>query len=33
VVVRYDYVAEKPIPWSADLTERLEASEGGSLRA
>jgi acyl-CoA thioesterase FadM len=33
VVVRYDYVAEKPIPWSADLTERLEASEGGSLRS
>ena len=33
VVVRYDYVAERPIPWRADLIERLEAFEGGSLRA
>jgi hypothetical protein len=32
VVVRYDYVAETPIPWKADLIERLEAFEGGSLR-
>ncbi len=33
VVVRYDYVAERPIPWKADLIERLETFEGGSLRA
>jgi acyl-CoA thioester hydrolase len=33
VIVRYDYVAEVPIPWRPDLIERLEAFEGGSLRA
>ena len=32
VVVRYDYVAERPIPWRADLIDRLDAFEGGSLR-
>ena len=31
VVVRYDYVAEKPIPWNADLIVRLEAFEGRPL--
>jgi len=33
VIVRYDYVAERPVPWQPDLIDRLEAFEGTSLRA
>ena len=32
VIVRYDYEAEQPMPWQADLIERVEAFEGRSLR-
>jgi acyl-CoA thioester hydrolase len=33
VVVRYDYVLEAPVPWPADLAEKIEAFEGRTLRA
>lgn len=32
VIVRYDYVSEGPIALDADLIERIEATEGRSLR-
>jgi acyl-CoA thioester hydrolase len=32
VIVRYDYVAETPVPWRADLIDAMEAFEGHSLR-
>jgi acyl-CoA thioester hydrolase len=33
VIVRYDYVAEAPVPWPSELIERVEAVEGRSLRS
>ncbi len=33
VIVRYDYVAETPVPWRADLIEAVETFEGRVLRA
>jgi acyl-CoA thioester hydrolase len=32
VIVRYDYGAERPTPWAADLVDRIEAFEGRRLR-
>jgi acyl-CoA thioester hydrolase len=32
VIVRYDYEAEKPVPWPPELVERIEAFEGRQLR-
>ena len=32
VIVRYDYVAEAPVPWPPELIDRVEAFEGRSLR-
>lgn len=32
VIVRYDYVSERPIALDPDLIERIEAAEGHSLR-
>jgi acyl-CoA thioesterase FadM len=32
VIVRYDYVNERPVPFSAETIERIERSEGRSLR-
>jgi acyl-CoA thioester hydrolase len=32
VVVRYDYVLEAPVPWPAELVEKVEGFEGRSLR-
>jgi acyl-CoA thioester hydrolase len=32
VIVRYDYVAERPVPFGLALIERIEADEGRSLR-
>ena len=32
VVVRYDYRAERPIPWAPEIVARIEAFEGRSLR-
>jgi len=32
VLVRYDYGAERPTPWAADLVHRIEAYEGGRIR-
>ena len=32
VIVRYDYVTERPVPWPLGLVERIEAFEGRSLR-
>jgi acyl-CoA thioester hydrolase len=33
VIVRYDYVEERPTPFSSELVERVEAFEGRTLRA
>ena len=33
VIVRYDYDAEAPVPWSTELAERIEAFEGRLPRA
>jgi acyl-CoA thioester hydrolase len=33
VIVRYDYVAETPVPWRAELIEAVEMFEGHALRA
>jgi acyl-CoA thioester hydrolase len=32
VIVRYDYVGERPVPFTADTIERLERFEGSRLR-
>ena len=32
VIVRYDYAAERPVPWQPELIARLEAVEGRLLR-
>jgi acyl-CoA thioester hydrolase len=32
VIVRYDYVHERPVPFSAETIDRIERSEGTSLR-
>lgn len=32
VLVRYDYVREVPVPWPAELADRVEAFEGSPLR-
>ena len=32
VIVRYDYRAERPVPWSPDVVARIEAFEGRPLR-
>jgi acyl-CoA thioester hydrolase len=32
VIVRYDYVAERPVPFPSALIKRIEADEGRSLR-
>jgi acyl-CoA thioester hydrolase len=33
VIVRYDYVTEAPVPWPSELVERIETSEGRTLRS
>jgi acyl-CoA thioester hydrolase len=33
VIVRYDYVAERPVPFPPALIDRIEADEGRSLRS
>ena len=32
VIVRYDYVRERPVPFTADTIERIERFEGRRLR-
>jgi acyl-CoA thioester hydrolase len=33
VIVRYDYAREAPVPWPSELVERIETSEGRTLRS
>ena len=33
VLVRYDYVGERPVPWSTAVVDAIEAGEGRPLRA